>query len=93
MENKITVNEAASQFQMQTPDGVALIAYELDANTLVILHTEVPEAEEGKGIASDLAKFALDYARKNDLKVRNYCEFVQTYLQRHPEYQDLVIKS
>lgn len=92
MKNKITVNEANSQFEMQTPEGLALIAYELDVNTMSILHTEVPEAEEGQGIASDLAKFALDYARKNDMKVKNYCRFVQVYLQRHPEYQDLIVK-
>lgn len=92
MGNKITVNEANHQFEMQTPEGLALIAYELDVNTMLILHTEVPEAEEGKGIASDLAKFALNYARKNDMKVKNYCRFVQVFLQRHPEYQDLIVK-
>lgn len=93
MENKIVVNEANSQFEMQTPEGLALIAYELDANTMSILHTEVPEAMEGQGIASDLAKFALDYARENQMKVKNYCRFVQVFLQRHHEYQDLIIKS
>lgn len=93
MENKIIVNEANSQFEMQTPEGLALIAYELDANTMSILHTEVPEAMEGQGIASDLAKFALDYARENDMRVKNYCRFVQVFLRRNPEYQDLIIKA
>ena len=92
MENKITVNEENHQFETQTPEGTALIEYELDVNTMSILHTEVPEAMEGQGIASDLAKFALDYARKNDLKVKNYCRFVQVFLHRHPEYQDLIVK-
>lgn len=91
MENKIIVNEANQQFEMQTPEGLALIAYELDVNTMSILHTEVPEAVEGQGIASDLAKFALDYARENQLKVKNYCRFVQVFLQRYSEYQDLII--
>jgi predicted GNAT family acetyltransferase len=92
MENKITVNEANHQFETETPEGLALIAYELDVNTMSILHTEVPEGMEGQGIASDLAKFALNYARENDLKVKNYCRFVQIFLHRHPEYQDLIVK-
>ncbi|WP_299289782.1 GNAT family N-acetyltransferase [uncultured Mucilaginibacter sp.] len=92
MENKITVNEESHQFEMQTPEGLALIAYEMDSNVMNIMHTEVPEAMEGQGIASDLAKFALDYARENQMKVKNYCRFVQVFLHRHPEYQDLIVK-
>ncbi len=93
MENKITVNEESNEFEMQTPEGLALIAYEMDSNIMNIMHTEVPEAMEGQGIASDLAKFALDYARENQMKVKNYCRFVQVFLQRHPEYQDLIVKA
>lgn len=93
MEQNIIVNEANSQFEMNLDEGLALISYELDSNVLSILHTEVPEAVEGQGIASDLAKFALDYVRQNQLKVKNYCRFVQVYLRRHPEYEDLIIPS
>jgi len=93
MGQNIIVNEASSQFELNLDEGLALISYELDSNVLSILHTEVPEEVEGQGIASDLAKFALDYARQNQLKVKNYCRFVQVYLRRHPEYEDLIIPS
>ncbi len=92
MENKVKVNEENSQFELETPEGLALIAFEMDANILSVLHTEVPEAAEGKGVGSELAKFALDYARENQLKVAVHCRFVQVFLQRHPEYQDLIVK-
>jgi predicted GNAT family acetyltransferase len=90
MDQKIVVNEADNQFELETPEGLALIAYELDGNVMSILHTEVPEALEGQGVGSDLAKFALEYVRKENLKVKVYCRFVQVFLRRHPEYQDLV---
>lgn len=90
MNEKISVNEATSQFELNTPEGLALIAYEMEGNKMSILHTEVPEALEGRGLASDLAKFALDYARQKQLKVKVYCEFVQVYLKKHPQYQDLI---
>lgn len=93
MEHQISVNEEAGQFELKLEEGVALIAYEMDSNTMSIMHTEVPEAAEGRGIASELAKFALDYARKNQLKVKNYCRFVQMFLQRHTEYEDLILPS
>ena len=92
MEQKISVNEADSEFELRLPEGLALIAYEMDGNTMSILHTEVPEEVEGHGVASQLAKFALDYARKEQLKVKVYCSFVKVFLRRHPEYQDLIVQ-
>jgi predicted GNAT family acetyltransferase len=92
MEHQINVNEAQSQFELNLKEGLALISYELDSNVLSILHTEVPEEVEGHGVASELAKFALNYARENQLKVKNQCRFVQVYLRHHPEFEDLVIK-
>lgn len=91
MNEKISVNEATNQFELSTPYGLALIAYETEGDTMSILHTEVPEEMEGQGVASDLAKFALDYAREKKLKVKVYCQFVQVYLKRHPQYQDLIV--
>ncbi|MGI4749381.1 MAG: GNAT family N-acetyltransferase [Janthinobacterium lividum] len=91
MDEKISVNDETSQFELNTPEGLALIAYEMEGNTMSILHTEVPEGMEGQGVGSDLAKFALDYAREKQLKVKVYCQFVQVYLKRHPQYQDLII--
>lgn len=91
MEKEIKINEAGNQFELATPQGLALIAYEMDGSTMSIMHTEVPEAAEGQGIASELADFALNYARQKQLKVKVYCKFVQVYLKRHPQYQDLII--
>ncbi|WP_419802748.1 GNAT family N-acetyltransferase [Mucilaginibacter sp.] len=90
MNEKIKVNEATNQFELETPEGLALITYEIQGNAISIMHTEVPEAAEGQGIGSELAGFALDYARQKQLKVQVYCKFVQAYLQKHPQYQDLI---
>ncbi len=91
MNEKINVNEADNQFELITPEGLALIAYEMEGDTMAILHTEVPEVLQGQGVGSDLAKFALDYAREKQLKVKVYCQFVQVYLKRHPQYQNLIV--
>lgn len=70
---------------------MAVLEYRMGrGNRIALTHTGVPKEMEGKGIASALARTALDYARANGLKVLPLCAFVQTYLKRHPEFMDLV---
>jgi predicted GNAT family acetyltransferase len=54
------------------------------------VHTDVDPRSEGKGAGAALLQGALDDVRARGLKVRPYCPFVAAYLQRHPEYQDLI---
>lgn len=54
-------------------------------------HTIVPEEMEGKGIGSALVKHALEYARHEHLYVKPTCPFIRAYIDRHPEYKDLVV--
>ncbi len=62
------------------------------AGQIVFTHTGVPPALEGRGIGSALAKTGLEYARANNLEVVPLCSFVRGYIERKPEYQDLVHK-
>jgi uncharacterized protein len=70
--------------------GIAFLEYRLHESQILFTHTEVPSASEGHGIASRLAKVALDYARDNQLEIVPLCEFVIAYIQNHPEYLPLV---
>ena len=54
-------------------------------------HTEVDPSFEGKGLGSALARGALDDVRARGLQVKVLCPFIASYLQRHPEYQDIVV--
>ena len=56
----------------------------------VLRHTEVSDAFEGQGVGSALARSALDDARASGRRVRPTCPFVAGWLQRHPEYLELV---
>jgi predicted GNAT family acetyltransferase len=53
-------------------------------------HTEVPKELEGRGIGSALVRGLLEIARAQGLKVQAVCPFVKAYLDRHPEYADLL---
>ena len=54
------------------------------------MHTEVPPAYEGRGIAAKLNIAALKYAKKEGFKVRSYCSYTTMYIERHPEYKVLL---
>lgn len=53
-------------------------------------HTFVPPSQRGKGVADQLVKAGLEFAKSQDYKVIPSCPVVEAYVQRHPEYQDLV---
>ena len=79
------------RFEIEQDGQVAFLEYNLAGKVLQLIHTEVPDALQGKGIASELAQSALNWAREHGTKVDVLCEFVAAYLKKHPEYADLVL--
>lgn len=56
---------------------------------MTIDHTGVPPALEGRGIAAQLVKRAIDDARARKFKIAPLCSYVVVQFQRHPEWRDL----
>jgi uncharacterized protein len=56
----------------------------------VFTHTEVFDDFEGKGVGGALARGALDDVRAGGRRLVALCPFIAAYLERHPEYADLV---
>lgn len=86
----ISHDQDAKRFETSIDNKTGYISYQERGDTLVYDHTIVPEALGGHGVGSALVKHALDYARDNDKKVVPQCSFVASYINKHPEYQDLV---
>jgi predicted GNAT family acetyltransferase len=86
----VVMNEETHRFELTVDGGTAFAEYRLRPDVLVLPHSVTPPAMEGRGIASALAKAALGYARLNHLKVKPSCPFMAGYIQKHPEWQDLV---
>lgn len=79
-------------FKIELEGTPAVLEYAMGKEgTLMIMHTEVPAAHNGKGYADRLAKETMAYVGKNDLKAMPYCSYMATFLRRHKEeYKDLV---
>ncbi len=58
----------------------------------VFIHTEVEPAYEGEGVGGTLVRGALDDVRRRGAQVVANCPFVRSWIERHPEYQDLVFE-
>ncbi|EQB09038.1 hypothetical protein L288_06825 [Sphingobium quisquiliarum P25] len=86
-------NEAASRYELEDDGQLCIAAYELDGGEITFTHTRVPEALEGRGLASRLIKGALADVRSRGLRVVPQCRFVAAYIARHPEEQDLLAAS
>ena len=86
-------NQAEHRFEISFAGETAYAEYQLVAHGIILPHTVVPEAFEGKGIASRLARYAMQYARDRDLKIIPLCPFMTAYMTKHPETHDLVHPS
>lgn len=65
--------------------------YELPDGRIVFTHTEVDEAFEGQGVGSALARGALDDVRRvGGRGVEPRCRFIRGWIDKHPDYADLV---
>lgn len=90
LENNTTEN----RFEFDLGDGsFAFITYKKSAGNYLLLHTEVPEAHGGKGIAVELAEQTFGFLRDENQKAKIYCAFLLKYLGKHTEWNDIVYHS
>ncbi len=74
-----------------TIDGhTAVVAYNLVQGGLMVTETLVPQALEGRGVAGRLARHVLGDIKARDLLILPVCPYFAGYLQKHPEWTDIV---
>jgi predicted GNAT family acetyltransferase len=75
-----------------TADGAlaGFAQYRARPGLIAFVHTEIDPRFEGRGLASQLIRAALDDSRAKGLTVLPFCPFVNGYIERHAEYADLV---
>jgi hypothetical protein len=88
--NKVT----RSRFEIEEDGDAAYLEFETDSQGwMTIWHTEVPSTLRGRGLATELARTAFEYAKQNDLRVDVICPLAAGFLSRHPEYNASVGKK
>lgn len=84
-------NAEEQRYEIHVGDRLGGFAqYRSRPGLLAFVHTEIDPSFEGQGLGGKLVGFALDDARARELAVLPFCPFVNGYIQRHPEYLELV---
>lgn len=60
-------------------------------HTLNINHTEVDSEFSGHGLGKKLVDYAVDYVRKNNLKISATCSYANAMLKKNLSAQDIFV--
>jgi len=91
---RVVDNPDKERYEAYVGDELAgFVTYRARPGAVVLVHTEVDDAFEGRGVGGRLAAGALDDLRARGVKVEPLCPFIARYIQRHPEFSDLVARS
>ncbi len=91
MDGEIHHDPTAGRFSLSSEEDEARLDYVMrDAKTMETVSTWTPPSMRGAGIAARLARAALDHARAEGLRVVPTCWYVAGWIERHPDYADLL---
>lgn len=90
MELDIQHNRGVQRFEVEVDGVLCVLDYQLAEGGMAITHTEVPPAVGGRGVAGELVRTTLDYARMKGWQVVPLCSYAEAWIQRHPGYADLL---
>ncbi|MEK7954084.1 GNAT family N-acetyltransferase [Luteolibacter soli] len=78
------------RFELEEEGKLAYADYRRESNLLIIPYVYADPALRGHGTAGRLMAGMLDIIRSRREKVRPVCGYAKAWIQRHPEYHDLI---
>ena len=92
-ESEPTFAHAPKRHRYEIRDGETVAGFTVyhlpDDEHVDFIHTEVDDAYGGRGLASVLVAFALADVREQGKRIIPHCPYVQSWLKRHHEYDDI----
>ena len=84
-------NAPAQRYELFV-DGqcVGLLDYRPTGDALAFVHTEIEPHLRGNWLGAELVRGALDDVRERGEHVLPICPFVASFIDDHPEYEDLL---
>lgn len=92
MSHEVTYNQDKQRYEIHVDGTLAgLTQAREDGDVIVFPHTVVFDEFEGQGLASRLVAGALDDVRARGKKIVAECPYVARFVEKHPEYADLLV--
>lgn len=90
---EVTHNDDLQRYEVRMDGQLAgYLTTRTEGDVIAFTHTVVEEQYGGCGLGSALVRSALDDVRaRGGLRVHPACSFVESYVQRHPDYADLTV--
>ena len=90
-ELRVEDNPAKHRYEARAGERLlGFVLYRAQPGRITLIHTEVELELEHRGVASQLVAATLDDIRARGLSVVPICPFVRAFIQRHPDYAELV---
>jgi predicted GNAT family acetyltransferase len=83
-------NGAAQRYELDVDGQTVFALYRRDGDMVWIRHVEAPVSLRGTGAAGRLMHGIMKHARTEQLHLVPLCSYASFWLQRHPEYHDLL---
>jgi predicted GNAT family acetyltransferase len=83
-------NEASNRFELDVDGIIAFVTYRRSPDAMALVHTEVPPELGGRGLGARLARATLDAVRGRERKLSVECDFIRSFMEKTPEYNDLL---
>jgi uncharacterized protein len=91
MADEVIDNPDERRYEIHSDGQLAgYLVYGSRPGLIALVHTETLPEFEGRGFGGELVRGALDDARARGMSVLPFCPFVNGWIERHPEYLDLV---
>ncbi|HEY2582809.1 MAG TPA: GNAT family N-acetyltransferase [Mucilaginibacter sp.] len=93
MEIKNEEDEKGGNFFMEDNNRRIGLMHYLFAgpHKMIIVHTEVDEAYEGRGLGMQLVKAGVEYARAHQMKILARCPFAKKIFEITPAFADVLV--
>jgi uncharacterized protein len=72
-----------NRFLVDLEGDSAQLVYDTEPGRLILVHTEVPDAHQGRGVGGQLVEAALQRARQENLTLVPWCPFARRWLRGH----------
>lgn len=90
MEEKVTHEKDNERFVVYIEGNEVYVEYTMAGNEINLYHTFTDPVLRGKGLAAQVVRAALEFAKENNLKVIPTCSYVQAFMAKNDEYNELV---
>ena len=89
-EAEVKHDKQQERFYIDIKGDNAHLDYSLQDDKIDLYHTFTPPQLRGRGLAGKVVEFAFNYAKENNLKVIPSCPFIPHFLEKNPQYNELV---